>query len=153
MHRYTHISMYTLPCACRVWHTHAHTHASTVHYAHTHTHVYTREGCRSICSRANSAWENIPFCRIGGILMSPPPPWIPRYNMVSWCSRGIMGGLDWVSMMPRDASPSDSCTPDRCCNSSLRGLLRSLELLRETEFCIFCEANAIWLCFTIFPLI
>ena len=42
-------------------------------------------------------------------------PCTPQYDD----PRGIRGGLNEVPMMPRDASLSDSYTPDRCCYSSL----------------------------------
>ena len=31
-----------------------------------------------------------------------------------WCSRGFRAALDWFTMIQRDASLSDGCTPDSC---------------------------------------
>ena len=54
-------------------------------------------------------------------------PWGPNWgphkllctNMQPRCSRGFVGGIDWVPMIPRDVSLSDSCTHDCCSYSSM----------------------------------
>ena len=39
----------------------------------------------------------------------------PLYMIVLWCTGGFRAALNWVPMMPRHASLSDSYTSDRCC--------------------------------------
>ena len=52
----------------------------------------------------------------GGPIKSPIKP---LSTIVLWWSEGFQVALNRVPMMPRDASLSDSYTPDRCCFSSL----------------------------------
>ena len=46
------------------------------------------------------------------------PNYAPQYGSAVM-ARGVAGSYQWVPLMPRDASLSDSCTTDRCYISSL----------------------------------
>ena len=67
-------------------------------------------------ARLNKATANrsIGFQRLTslGILK---PLLTSQHFIILRCFRGV---LNWIPMMPRDASLSDSCTSDRCCFSS-----------------------------------
>ena len=40
---------------------------------------------------------------------------LPLNTIVQWCTGSFKGALNCTPMTPRDASLSDSCTPDHCC--------------------------------------
>ena len=41
-------------------------------------------------------------------------PLKPLSTIMLWCSMGFRGAFNWMHMMPRDVSLSDSWMPDRC---------------------------------------